>query len=107
MQRERFDLLLTIDYNLGYSVYLRSLPRTPTIVWVRDPRTPEDAERIRAVRLPGDDVTVPQGLMSHDGRSLYTANGTSHDLSLVNPITGNVDQRVHLGGLPWGVVVGP
>ena len=70
MQREQFDLLLTIDYNLGYSVYLRSLPRTPTIVWVRDPRTPEDAERIRAVRLPGDDVTVPQGLMSHDGRSL-------------------------------------
>lgn len=70
MRRERFDLLLTIDYNLGYSVYLRSLPRTPAIVWVRDPRTPDDAARIRDVRIPGADDEVPQGLMSHDGRSL-------------------------------------
>lgn len=69
VQRERFDLLLTIDYNLGYSVYLRSLPRTPMIVWVRDPRTPNDAERINAVRIPGAEHETPQGLMSHDGRS--------------------------------------
>ncbi len=70
MQRERFDLLLTIDYNLGYSVYLRALPRTPAIVWVRDPRTPADAARILDVRIPDADDAVPQGLMSHDGRSL-------------------------------------
>lgn len=70
MQRERFDLLLTIDYNLGYSVYLRALPRTPAIVWVRDPRTPADAARILNVRIPDADDVVPQGLMSHDGRSL-------------------------------------
>ncbi|WP_411282269.1 glycosyltransferase family 4 protein [Gemmatimonas sp.] len=70
MQRERFDLLMTIDYNLGYSVYLRALPRTPAIVWVRDPRTPTDAARIGAVRIPRADDEVPQGLMSHDGRSL-------------------------------------
>ena len=70
MQREKFDLLLTIDYNLGYSVYLRSLPRTPAIVWVRDPRTPEDARRILEVRIPGAENETPQGLMSHDGRSL-------------------------------------
>jgi glycosyltransferase involved in cell wall biosynthesis len=70
MQRERFDLLLTIDYNLGYSVYLRSLPRTPVIVWVRDPRTPNDAARINGVRIPGAEHEVPQGLMSHDGTSL-------------------------------------
>jgi glycosyltransferase involved in cell wall biosynthesis len=70
MQRERFDLLLTIDYNLGYSVYLRSLPRTPVIVWVRDPRTPNDAARISAVRIPGAEHEAPQGLLSHDGTSL-------------------------------------
>ena len=70
MQREQFDLVLTIDYNLGYSVYLRSLPRTPAIVWVRDPRTPDDAARINAVRVPGALSEHPQGLMSHDGRSL-------------------------------------
>jgi glycosyltransferase involved in cell wall biosynthesis len=69
-RRERLDLLLTIDYNLGYSVYLRSLPRTPTIVWVRDPRPPAATRRIEGVRIPGQDGVTPQGLMSHDGSSL-------------------------------------
>ena len=70
VQRERFDLLLTIDYNLGYSVFMRALPRTPVVVWVRDPRTPEDAQRILGVRIPGADTESPQGLKSHDGTSL-------------------------------------
>jgi glycosyltransferase involved in cell wall biosynthesis len=70
VRRERFDLLLTIDYNLGYSVYLRSLPRTPAIVWVRDPRTSDDARRILGVRIPGAEEEMPQGLFSHDGSSL-------------------------------------
>ena len=76
-RRERFDLLLTIDYNLGYSVYLRSLPRTPTIVWVRDPRMPDDARRILGVRIPGAENEPPQGLMSHDGTSLARIAGES------------------------------
>lgn len=70
VRRERFDVLLTIDYNLGFSVYLRSLPRTPSIVWVRDPRTSEDARRILGVRIPEAAAQTPQGLMSHDGSSL-------------------------------------
>ncbi len=50
----------------------------------------------------------PWGIaLSHDGTHLYTANGTSNDLSLVNIATGNVDKRVHIGGLPWGVALGP
>ncbi len=70
VRRERFDLLLSIDYNLGYSVFMRALPRTPVIVWVRDPRTAEDAARIHGVRIPGAENEKPQGLMSHDGTSL-------------------------------------
>lgn len=70
VRRERFDLLLTIDYNLGHSVYLRSLPRTPVIVWVRDPRTPDDVRRMRTVRIPGAEHQTPQGLFNHDGTSL-------------------------------------
>jgi glycosyltransferase involved in cell wall biosynthesis len=42
------------------------------IVWVRDPRPPDAAARIAAVRIPGQDDVVPQGLMSHDGSSLAT-----------------------------------
>lgn len=70
VRQERLDLLLTIDYNRGYSVYLRSLPRTPAILWVRDPRSPEEAQRIAGTRVPGQDGVVPQGLLSHDGSSL-------------------------------------
>src|SRR5262249_39614725 len=44
--------------------------------------------------------------LSSDGKRLYTANGTSADVSFVNVATGNVDKRVHTGGLPWGVVIG-
>ena len=68
--RERFDLLLTIDYNLGYSVYLRSLARTPTIIWVRDPRSSDDVRRIRTVVIPGQPGVTPQGLFTSDCRSM-------------------------------------
>jgi YVTN family beta-propeller protein len=46
----------------------------------------------------------PWGIaLSRDGMRVYTANGTSNDFSVVNIATGNVDKRIHLGGLPWGV----
>jgi glycosyltransferase involved in cell wall biosynthesis len=70
VRRERFDLLLTVDYNLSYSVYLRSLPRTPSIVWALDPRTTEDARRILGIRIPGAPDETPQGLESQDRSSL-------------------------------------
>ncbi len=70
IRRERFDWLLTIDYNLAYSVYLRSLPRTPAIIWVRDPRPPSDVEEILSCRIPGQEDTEPQGLYCSDGSSM-------------------------------------
>ena len=49
----------------------------------------------------------PWGIaLSPDGARLFTANGSSLDLSIVNLATGNVDRRVTIGGLPWGVVLG-
>ena len=69
-RRERFDLLLTIDYNLGYSAYLRSLPRTPAIVWIRDPRSAQEARIIESTPIPGKRDETPQGLYSFDSRSI-------------------------------------
>lgn len=43
--------------------------------------------------------------LSRDGTHVYTANGTSGDVSFVNLSTGNVDERIQVGGLPWGVYV--
>lgn len=70
MRAENFDLLLTVDYTLAHSVYLRSLPRTPTIIWVRDPRTPQDVVKIQTCRIPDNGRTEPQGLFCYDASSM-------------------------------------
>ena len=49
----------------------------------------------------------PWGLsLSPDGKHLFTANGSSDDLSIVDPSTGKVESQVKVGGLPWGVITG-
>lgn len=59
---EGIDLLLSIDYRPHYDALFRLLPETPIIVWVRDPRTPADIDRIRTVRIPGAEEHMPAGL---------------------------------------------
>jgi YVTN family beta-propeller protein len=62
-------------------------------------------KQVRSIDGVGD---RPWGIgLSRDGTRLYTANGTSHDVSIVNLGTGNVDDRIHIDGLPWGLLVGP
>jgi YVTN family beta-propeller protein len=49
----------------------------------------------------------PWGLaMSSDGKRLFTANGSSDDVSIIDPASGKVESRVKVDGLPWGVVTG-
>jgi glycosyltransferase involved in cell wall biosynthesis len=66
----RPDLLLMIDYRPGYRFFAGALPRTPIIVWVRDPRTPEDVRRIDTLRIPGAGGARPQGVNGIDCTSL-------------------------------------
>jgi YVTN family beta-propeller protein len=40
------------------------------------------------------------------GKRLFTANGSSDDLSIIDIASGKVESRVQVGGLPWGVVTG-
>jgi YVTN family beta-propeller protein len=40
------------------------------------------------------------------GKRLFTANGPSDDLSIIDLTSGKVEARVSVGGLPWGVVTG-
>jgi YVTN family beta-propeller protein len=62
-------------------------------------------KQVRSIDGVGD---RPWGVaLAGDGAHVYTANGSSHDLSVVNLATGNVDKRITIGGLPWGVAVGP
>ena len=50
----------------------------------------------------------PWGLaISPDGRWLYTANGPSNDVSIVDAASFKVVTTVPAGTRPWGVVVAP
>ena len=58
---------------------------------------------VRSIDGVGD---RPWGIgLSPDGTHVYTANGTSHDLSVTSLRTGNVEKRVHVDGSLWGLVV--
>ncbi|HEY4077636.1 MAG TPA: beta-propeller fold lactonase family protein [Rhizomicrobium sp.] len=68
------------------------------------------------VRVPldgGDQKSVPVGqrpwgiAASPDGRFIYTANGPSNDISVVNAANMAVETKLGAGERPWGVVVGP
>lgn len=50
----------------------------------------------------------PWGIaLSADGRYLYTANGPSNDVSVVDTTTLTEIKRIPVGKSPWGVVLGP
>ena len=51
-------------------------------------------------------VNRPWGIgVSPDGRKIYTANGPSGDVSIVDLASGTVEKRVKVGGSPWGIAV--
>ena len=68
--QERIDVLLVIDYRADYRYIFKMLPKTPIIVWVRDPRPPEDVAKIQTIRIPGQEDRIPNGLGAIDCTSL-------------------------------------
>jgi glycosyltransferase involved in cell wall biosynthesis len=67
LRRARPDVLLSIDYRPSYDSAFKALPRTPMIVWVRDPRPPEVVAAVARIRIPGrPEGELPQGLDAID-----------------------------------------
>lgn len=69
LRRARIDLLLTIDWRPNYVSILGALPRTPALVWVRDPRGPEQLAALATLRVPGS-AEPPAGVEPIDCTSL-------------------------------------
>jgi len=47
----------------------------------------------------------PWGIaLSPDGKMLYSANGPSNDVSVVDLATNTVTRKVKAGTSPWGVI---
>jgi glycosyltransferase involved in cell wall biosynthesis len=67
LRRARPDVLLSIDYRPSYDGAFKALPRTPLVIWVRDPRPPADVARVAQIRIPGRPPDErPQGLGAID-----------------------------------------
>jgi YVTN family beta-propeller protein len=48
----------------------------------------------------------PWGIgISPDGRKLFTANGSSADVSVIDIASGKVERQIAVGGSPWGLDV--
>ncbi len=56
--RESPDILLCIDFRPSYLRWIKLLPRTPVVIWVRDPQTPEAVARLKSLRLPDTDMLL-------------------------------------------------
>ncbi len=69
---EKVDALLLIDYRPNYRTVCWSLPRTPMMVWVRDPRPPEDVAKVSSLRVPGAENVPAKGTLALDCTSLGT-----------------------------------
>ncbi|MBI2685228.1 MAG: glycosyltransferase family 4 protein [Acidobacteria bacterium] len=69
IRRQQIDLLLSIDYRSNYRAFFALLPRTPVLLWVRDPWDFKDREIIGSLRIPGENAP-PQGVKPHATRTL-------------------------------------
>ena len=50
----------------------------------------------------------PWGIgLTSDGKFLYTANGSSNDVSVIDTASLNVVSTIRVGKSPWGIAIGP
>jgi YVTN family beta-propeller protein len=57
---------------------------------------------VRTIENVGD---RPWGIdISSDGAKVFTANGPSGDVSIIDLASGTVEKRVSTGGSPWAAV---
>jgi glycosyltransferase involved in cell wall biosynthesis len=68
LRREKLDLLVSIDYQTHYQKTFLARLRTPILVWVRDPWSPDDKRKLDTLRLPGRPEDRPAGLFYYDYR---------------------------------------
>jgi glycosyltransferase involved in cell wall biosynthesis len=71
------DLILMVDYRPSYRWICHALPTTPLIVWVRDPRPPDDVAKVASLRIPGTGDELPLSALQPDCSSLGSVALTS------------------------------
>lgn len=111
------ELLLTIDYRPDYDYPLSALPGVPTIIWVQDPRPPEDIQKINSLRIPGVESKQPDGIQPIDCHSLAEvvrrADSANRPLLFASPAPQLIEKMAgtygvtpgRLAFLPYGIEI--
>jgi len=86
------DLFLLVDWRDDYARALAALPRTPVILWARDPRTQQQRANIEGIRMPGRSQQ-PGGLRTPSARGA------------VNVFRALGPSKVAIG-MTWGAALG-
>jgi YVTN family beta-propeller protein len=67
-----------------------------------------DTARNEVVNVAADVGDRPWGIaLSWDGNLLFTANGPSNDVSVIDTQTMKVVKRITAGQSPWGIAIPP
>jgi glycosyltransferase involved in cell wall biosynthesis len=74
-RRHPIDLLVTIDYRANYLPTLLAFPRTPLIIWIRDPVDAEKRRIVGSLRVPGDPPWRPPEPPSYSSLPFLTFLG--------------------------------
>jgi YVTN family beta-propeller protein len=82
----------------GKTAYITT-GRGKTVVYI-------DTATARPTKIIDDVGVRPWGIgLTPDGKKLYTANGPSNDVSVIDVATAAIIGKIKAGSLPWGVVV--
>ncbi|MBI4387426.1 MAG: glycosyltransferase [Candidatus Omnitrophica bacterium] len=80
LRSRRIKLLITIDYERGYEEILMSQPRIPAIIWLRDPRTLSDWQKVLTVELEAKHI-VKKSLPELEEQIMITKRSVQNLLS--------------------------
>jgi YVTN family beta-propeller protein len=76
--------------------------------WSRAVRLIVDLAKKAAVGTVEGVGGFPRGIaMSADGKKLYTANGASNDVAIIDVASKKVEARIAVPGAPWDIVLAP
>lgn len=64
-------------------------------------------EKLSVERIIAEVGARPWGItVGAKGDKIFTANGISNDLAVIDATSGKVEQHINIGGLPWGITSG-
>jgi YVTN family beta-propeller protein len=102
LRKEARPMAVVLDARRGRLYMSTGRGGTVAVIDIEDPK--RDLKLVAEIPVG----TRPWGIaLSQDGRLLYTANGPSDDVSIVDTSTLRTIRRIKVGRSPWAVVLGP